>query len=471
MLSSRKRWNMAANEDEFDPDDYEFDPVDDDGEVEGTTTAKGIAGYPDRVGTSMRNRKLIDDYIAHLSKNSRSSQKSIRGQFLHLHGIVARYFAEHHNVDLDGVKAPMVVQFSAYQAGRGMMHATIKTYLSYFIGIASWMFNQRMVEDDILPRKIPVSSLNSDRAKPITIPTYEEILRMRSRQNALVTNKRRIGMGRGRPKESIFKAVSLAELVISSGLRHAEVLQLREGDIEFDLRQSELPFDVEENCPSRYIGGRIILSPSKMKLKNSRTRITYISNLAARTMRKYIEENGLAGTGAPLYPLSHSGIDSTLDKFYGDIITGYITCDGQKGKVVEEEPEPVRRTGYRDIELDDMDISPRFKELIRRRKQTAEEIDSVLLGESGGEISAAAMPARKYKRTASMHTLRHLCSSLLYFRGWNGVHGDAETSRAILGHSRLRMTNRYVHIDTGVVSKRHWVTIMNGRLREYGNHF
>lgn len=94
---------------------------------------------------------------------------------------------------------------------------------------------------------------------------------------------------------------ALFEVLLSSGMRKAEVISVRCNMIDFTIR----PIDSETGKRAKLCGGGIYLDGTEVDVKNSKPRVVYFSKAAAKALKVYIKVNMInMNSTAPLFPVN-----------------------------------------------------------------------------------------------------------------------------------------------------------------------
>lgn len=322
-----------------------------------------------------------------------------------------------------------IFDYRDFLENSGYSVATVKAKLSPLRTFIVWMLQSEIIpeESDPWPIRLHVAGQSSP---PTVVPTPEEIFQIRLK-----------------PRIKIEWAW-LFELILSTGMRISEALQLRAGDFNFDKR----PFDKELNRPSPYFAGHVNMQSNRFRTKNCTPRIVYFSQLCAHLTQEMFAKYNIHhdDMNTPILPWSRQGLQrwindcasGVIDKAYNSAGTGLAIGEKQRDRY------------FLDVDLDQLNIDERLKKLIKSRQDEVSNIEDYKVN--------AAQPMRVRCRTyMGPHALRHSWTNFNYYRNPFGERNASDSLRLLLGHNGLSTLHVYLTklnmLDNDGTWKRLWL--------------
>lgn len=242
----------------------------------------------------------------------------------------------------------------------------------------------------------------------------------------------------------------LFEMLLSSGMRIGEFQQLRANHIEWGIA----PVDLTTNKASEFTAARIRLMRTRTQTKREKTRVTYISQLAGRLMKRHLESMRIPlDSDHKVFPWSRSDVRHMLKKLMHGV-------PGAKEALAAEDPKAQDST---DIDLDDdVDTTEEYKRLIAA---------NIASGESFKRRNEGLDPSQKRlslpKSNFKAHGLRYAFTCLMYYRSYHGERHSEIRVQRMLGHTGISTTHHYLFELDMIPSDDVWIALMLGRKQDW----
>ena len=336
-------------------------------------------------------------------------------------------FLENDGLNLVNADAPAIIKYK--NSFKHVRPDTLKSYLAAVQSFYTWASDPTI---KVVPTNpCPPMRLESSPAHPNVIPTAASIFKVRQRITSL-------------------RDATVIELLLSSGMRISEMMQLRVCDLNFGCNITD--FELEITSP--YIGGWIELSPSRgLQTKRGKYRTVFFSKLAAKLIKRYIACSGVDINGVcPLFPFKKQDLYYMIRK----------AGRGLVGKGKQDESKYQRKAGFLDIDVHSIEATDAYREMLRK----SQDAERKKLADSNG-MGDAAKPMASRGTYLHPHSLRHFFAVVQYYRNYYGNRRDLVTLRDLLGHSSTDQTNVYVTSQPVVTSEAEWKRIFNGNGFEY----
>lgn len=327
-----------------------------------------------------------------------------------------------------------------YFINKGYMRSTIKCDFTFLGSMFSWLRHEGVTTTNW---KMSEVATRQSPQRERFVPNVENIFLVRRQKKAKVRN------------------AVLFELILSTGLRNKEVRQLRLGDIRF----THNVHDIEEDIKSPYVGGTIILNRASHALKTRKSRVVYLSRIAANLMKVYIKVNGLEGAdpSIPLFPFNNMLVVRSVEKVTECVHNSSTQVANQETKI-----ENTRKPGFMDIDSEMLKNVPEdiAKKIILSQKNEAKDEESV---QFKVEETVATTSAFHEKRRSvwNPHAIRHLFAMIQHYRSYFGLRGHMDSVRKLLGHTNTGTTQLYLSDKELVCTDKQWKQIMLGVRTDY----
>jgi len=201
------------------------------------------------------------------------------------------------SLDLRCVTRKQIVDYKMHLEDIGRRHDTVKTRLKSVRLLYEWLAKENHIKDSPYPNQIII---RGNEAKPKLVPTPKQIFFMRMKSVPLE------------------KALAI-EILLSTGMRSGEFRQVRMCDIKF----RERPIDRETTMPSNFVVATISISKEVSRVKGKNTRDVYVSKIAGRILRRYMEKFGIKENSAtPLFPFAKSTLNEWFSKIGENVFKG-----------------------------------------------------------------------------------------------------------------------------------------------------
>lgn len=247
------------------------------------------------------------------------------------------------------------------------------------------------------------------------------------------------------------KTAVIFELLLSTGMRINELLQVRMGDVDF----KDTVFDYELGKTSPYIGGSITVFSSRGIRLKSKGRRVFFGRLAAKLLRKYIRDFKLENceSDIPLFPYTYKTIMKQMHLVGMNAPKGILKTN----KIKTQQ----RESGFMDIDISKLKTPQEYKDKLLRMQQ--QELNR----QQDSKYKQASKLQRLRPLYLHCHALRHTFAAMMYYRNWAGQHHDLLSVRDLLGHSSVNMTQKYVSLANLCKSEAAWKRIFVGNDFEY----
>lgn len=323
----------------------------------------------------------------------------------------------------------MIMDYKATLESEGKQRSTIMSYMGAIKRLYKWMLREGRVTVNPYPEELFLRP--PDPNKPKLVLTPEQIMLIRGK------------------REQLIHAVAEFETLLCTGCRIGELLQIRMEDIAW----GDIPIDTETGAPSKYIVGSIAVNPENTVTKGKQFRKVYISAIAGRMLRRYIEAMGIPEKSPlPLFP------------FHEDTVSDHLEAlgDGIVAPPQGVKTSGPRTQGYQDVAVEKFrdTMDPRFLNAVaRRQQQEARKQDKL-----PAQANQASLRNTKSKRTKlHPHAMRHSFTCLSYYRNWFGERQNLVRLQQLLGHRDAPTTLIYL-TKLDVVSTDHlWERVWIGK--------
>jgi integrase len=241
------------------------------------------------------------------------------------------------------------------------------------------------------------------------------------------------------------------EILMSSGLRRGELMQVR----FCDLGIGDVPIDSTTGKKSKYCAGSISLNRNVHSIKNDRSRKTYFSPLALRLMKIFMTINSIRtfNTTIPIFPWSEAATENWMDDI-NDLMS-FESCS-----IIKATEKSV---SVKDMSKEDLESIPAsaYRLLRRRERQRAS---------MRGKGSTYQEFQHKNRRV-SAHSFRHLFAAIQVYRDYRGGANDLNYVKQLMGHYSSEMSNtiRYVTRFDILESFKQWQRLMVGYPSDWNN--
>jgi integrase len=322
---------------------------------------------------------------------------------------------------------------------------TIHSYLGTVKKFLRWcVVSNRMADLEYARFRIPQPS-----NLPNYIPTAQEIFRIRSFSGHTI-------MGRCMVATAI-------EMMLSSGMRVGELTQVK----PYHINWQPAMYDQECDRLSPYVGASIDLSPQfGFKIKFRHRRVVYISKLAAKLLKKYMQMAGITDSmPIRLFPVERQGIGNRILEIADEmqLINSFGLKKDEGGNVVRI-TNSVEELTVQEIER--LDIAPKFKKQLLAFKANREAKKRAV--EYKGKKLMVGVQEKPRIGKLSPHAFRHFFGVMMYYRAWTGARRDIDTVQKLMGHSNRMQTEMYIAGDLQRIrNDNEWYRIVFGNGFEY----
>lgn len=388
-----------------------------------------------------RNRELIDEFLKYKVEDYGLSPRSYKDYNANLEKF-ATFIEDKHDGTLETLTPEWI---RAYK--ESLLHLrndSISTYMSPVKTFCEWLSHPTV--SIVTTNPFPKMKLEGNSGGVTKIETHhltaKEVFNIRASQVI-----------------SDIAQATIFEVLISSGMRKSEMIELRACDVDFRKR----PKDGEYKAASPFCGAMIRNEGygGGIRIKRGRERKIYISKLAAKLLVTYMKVKRIdPESNAPIFPVHEKSINGWLTRI--SVKTGLI-------KEKFREPS-LRKRGFLDIDVNSMQgATEGYKKLIlaaqeRERKEMA-------AGPSGVRASRVQPPRRV---TLHPHSLRHFYTYIMWYRNWYGNRKDLVDLRDLLGHKDITTTDIYLVNEIAhdiIDNDRDWIRVMTGNGLEYRSIF
>lgn len=370
----------------------------------------------------------ILEYIGHMVRIRTCSRYTIKNIKSHLRKFHEFIFDEYEENNTLAVTTEMIYGYKQALEKTDIAGSSIDVYLQSVRLLFEWLLNAGRIEVNPFPRNITIKQTESF---PKVVPSPTDIFAMRYK--------------RGVNLRKIF----IFELLLSTGMRKNELLQLRSEDIQFGNK----PRSIETQRPSDVVAGAIYLDPAVGVLKGSRPRFVYISKFAMKWVKLYMKTYGIpVQSPVPLLPYCRSSVDNWLSEI-GD---GIIRMNPQQTATTQ------RTVGFTDVSTYSLKgLDPRFLAAMKRR-QKAEGRKDVL-----EKVADSRNTKRRRGNRLHCHALRHSFTCFQYYYNWSGERNSGLRLMELLGHRELTTTIAYLQRLSLVNDMQTWRRIWLGRILDW----
>lgn len=381
----------------------------------------------------MRNEDFIEAFLNYqmeyysLSFNTYAAYKASINYF-------AEWLKEMTAKNLVDTEFQDIFDYRKFLIGKDYRNATISIRLHPLKYMFNWASAPNV--NIIAQSPFPEMAIEGSDTHCQVIPIAKDILRVRSEQRV-----------------NTIRAATTFEVLLSSGMRISEYTQLRCCDFEFDHRC----MDYELARVSPYVGARIDLTKGRgirTKGKGGKRRVTYISRLAAKLVKRSMEIIGLdENSPLPLFPF-------TRQVFGADM---YVIGRGLFSEKKENKAPIIRKSGFTDIDQAQLEgLSVEYRLALKKIQDQEKKLNAEFPARE-----RAVRIERKRKQTLHPHALRHFFAVMQYYRNYHGNRRDLLSVRDMLGHSGVGTTDIYVTGETYIENDLQWKQIMLGNGTEY----
>lgn len=371
--------------------------------------------------------KHIADFLRYqmeVKSRSKQTRKCYRVRLLDFQRFV---LASYDVIDLAKVDKQHIIDYKAQLEGEGNAKNTIKAYLRTISTFYKWMARDGRVDDSPYPSDLV---FRPTEVKPHVIPTPEQIFKIRYRRNTAVA------------------WAAAFETLLSTGMRAGELRQLRAEDINWQDR----PIEVTTGIESTYFQGSIILDPNVGVLKGKRLRKVYLSFLAAKMLRRYMESAKIPlKSPLPLFPFTPQAIEYWFEMMGMGIIT----------ESSEQRASSNRKPSYGDV--DTSKYAGVDKKLLKKimQRQKKEEQQNPL-------DKKADIRKKRWRRTKlHPHALRHTFTCVQYYCNYFDERQNVTRLMQLLGHSAMTTTLSYLLRLDLIHDQRTWEKLWTGKASDW----
>lgn len=280
--------------------------------------------------------------------------------------------------------------------------------------------------------------------------------------------------GRGNLRQAVF-----FELMLCSGERGGEVVQLRASDIHW----GNIPIDKELGMPSPYVAATIILEPRLHVVKGRRARRFYLSHIAARLLKIWMEERRIPlDSNLPLFPFGRNGTTDIMRR-----LSKNTKLSGVPVKVHSSRPDSPydvdRLYALEDVNLSDVEDGLLRAMIVRARNREKRRQKILRMGPVGKrkeELNTENYVQRINKLYP--HLLRYTYVSFMYYRLFTGERNNPLAIQLTTGHSVPKILlsyliehdliqNDYIWKAMWLGKPDHWQHLIHGdsKTRLYGS--
>lgn len=257
--------------------------------------------------------------------------------------------------------------------------------------------------------------------------------------------------------------IVIFEMLMSTGCRIAELLQVRASDISFD--HNVVDKDMHKLSP--YIGGQFTLMPRRTRIKTHRGRICYFSVAARKWLKIYMMLlNVKDNPHIPLFPYNRTAV---ADWMY-TLGHGVFTDMPMGSKVIDGKIDEMKRQpGFADIDTDELKGVP---ENIKKMIRTSQRLDKRRRekNELINKLEKLQFNSGK-KHRLHPHALRHFFAGSMFLRAYNGNRHDIKVVQRLLGHRTYIMTENYLRKIQFDMAEEEWKRIFIGRQDDWPEPF
>lgn len=348
-------------------------------------------------------------------------------------GLFIRYL-DHYNVTLNGINRERYKAFCDMYAESDYSAASKKVLMVYIRLFLKYLFENEELKRFSLDSESMKMSARRKIPNVKMVPCYEDIIKLRSLNTPI-------------------ERALYIEMIMSTGLRISEMLQVR----YCDLTDKDVPFDNSTGSRCKYSGGSISLNRTVHSIKNNRSRKVYYSKFAGRLLRIYMKINSIKKMNLriPVFPWTKSGIDNWIE----DINKAMVFRSVNSVKNIDEGDESI------DIsEQDLLELPNSMQALIRRRMK-----DPLKVSRRIGKIDTVETDSGSMNLTS--HSIRHLFAAIQVFRDYRGGSNDLEYVKLLLGHTSTGMatTLKYISRVDLISNKSQWERLMIGGPGDWNN--
>lgn len=289
-----------------------------------------------------------------------------------------------------------------YLIGNGFKLKSVQLFMTVVKRFYSWMEFEDMIEFSKYPKML---TIKGDNAKPTLVPTPDQIFKVRRKCRGIT-----------------LREAMAFEVLLSTGMRVSEFLQIRACDVDF----GDHPHDKEFDAPSPFFCGSISIDRDIHVTKGDNTRKVYLSNIAAKLLKANMDKEGIKEGGmVPIFMWSKPSLEKWLQKMGRGVF----------GKVSDDTPE--RTVGLRDLTEKDLEgLDPKLKRKVMRRQKT--EANMPQHEQKGRKRNG------KKSRKLHAHALRHSFTCIMFYRNYFGERQSEDRLRVLLGHSKFTTTFLYL---------------------------
>lgn len=243
------------------------------------------------------------------------------------------------------------------------------------------------------------------------------------------------------------------ELGLCTGMRISEMLQLRMCDILWEKK----PMDEIEGTPSPYVSGTIYLYKKAIKTKRRRSRVAYLSRLAGKLLRSFMEKYDLEeNSQAPLFPCTHRALGYGFDCMV-DAVIDRNRCN--------TEASQIRTPGHLELESGELG-NPHYQAKLKKIQDTNQEKQDKL-PEYAKQINDLPMTGTGVLRPFVPHGMRHCYACFMYYRNFHGERRNIHRLSAEMGHISFQSTQTYLNHFSLVNTDTTWKMLWMGTMQDW----
>lgn len=344
------------------------------------------------------------------------------------------------NLKIIDLTATDVLTYKNYLEGRNTAKGTILNYFKALRGILTLLHEMGVKEYDW---PAIVRFKRHRKTDQYRTPTPVQVFAVRRKEHIRIRD------------------IVMFEMLLSTGARFGDLMQLRGSDITFGSTIR----DLELNQLSPYVGGYVTILPKRARIKTQRAKVLYFSTAAAKWLRQWMT---LMNTDKhPHLPLFACHRNNAARWFYtlGHGIFSNLALDA---KLINNKMDTMeRKPGFGDINVDDLkDVPANIRKMIR----TSQNADAVRRSQHELLDKLETLQyADGKKDVLHMHAMRHFFAGAMLHRTYDGDRDNIRKVQKLLHHSSLLQTEKYLRKAQFPISDQQWKTIMLGRVTDWPN--
>lgn len=332
----------------------------------------------------------------------------------------------------DGNNPDLITAYVEIDRKAGNSTSTISFKVSILKAFYKFMYLTEITDKEFHGPKLLRKGAYDKRE--ILVPTAKQIFMMRTK------------------KYQTIQAVLAFELLLSTGLRIGELLQIR----MCDINPREHPYDIDLKSDNLKFKASIKLHKKQNHLKGNITRHVFVGQSAYRMILYWMRENNLSfDQDVPLLPFG----ETTVRHWIYDIGNGVISKanDVPAGKLYRED-------NFGDITIQQInDIqSVKIRKMIMNR---------VSQGMNTGpkRVKRKISPKNHYTDDRKMHphSLRHTFAALMLYRNYFGERGNGIRLSQIMGHTAQETKYQYLSQMGVCENDSQWERLFYGRPNDW----